>query len=109
MAGAGVVRGGRHALEGDAAGPKTTRRVGRHRGGNEAAASDGVGIPSGGGIMRLCDRRERRRVVGGFEVIDVGLKLRLLVLEVEVAGGVEGEHGVVLEGDARWFGEAFDV
>lgn len=75
----------------------------RASGGDEETAGSGVGVPLGvGGGLDGC-------VVGGFEAIDFGVELGLLGVEVEVAVGVEGEHGVVLEGDA-WRGrEALGV
>lgn len=72
-------------------------------GGDEEAAGGGIGAPLGvGGWVD-------RGVGGGFEAIDFGVELGLLGVEIEVAVGVEGEHGVVLEDDVRRGGEALDV
>ena len=73
-------------------------------GGDEETAGGGVGAPLGVGGDGV-----GRGVVGGFEAIDFGVELRLLGVEIEVAVGVEGEHGVVLEDDVRRGGEALGV
>lgn len=80
--------------------------VGRPRGGDQPTTRSCVGTPLG--LVGLISGGHRR-ITGGFEVVDIGVELRELELEVEVAGGIEGEHGVVLDDDARWFGEALDV
>jgi hypothetical protein len=48
-------------------------------------------------------------VAVGFEAVDIGVEQLLLELEVDVAFGIEGENGVVLDDETRRRGEALDV